>query len=306
MIATVVKSTGSNYTVIDESSNFHRAKIKGNLRLQGFEATNPVAAGDHVLCESAGDDQPYWITELQPRKNYIIRKSIKLSKQVQILAANVDRAWLVATPVFPKTSLGFIDRFLATCEAFNVPGGIIFNKTDLYNEGIADWVAEVSEIYKKIGYLIHNTSATTNNGIDSLKKEMQGKVNLLAGHSGVGKSSLLNALIPGLELKTAKISQQHLKGKHTTTFAEMHLMPSGGFVIDSPGIQEFGTVEFEKHEVSHYFPEIFLIGRKCKFNNCLHLSESNCAVRKAVDENEIAASRFQSYLSILENEDKFR
>jgi ribosome biogenesis GTPase len=247
-----------------------------------------------------------WITKIYDRKNYIIRKSVKLSSQVQIIAANIDRAFVVATPVMPKTSLGFIDRFLATAEAYSLSAGIIWNKSDLYDEDVWSFIRDIKKLYEGIGYKIFTVSALDENTLEELKTELKGKVSLFSGHSGVGKSSLVNALIPGMKLKTAKISSQHMKGIHTTTFAEMHTLPEGGFIIDTPGIREFGTIDFNKFEVSHFFPDIFKVSKDCKFNNCLHTEEKECAVKDAVERGEIAMSRFESYLSILGGQDVFR
>jgi ribosome biogenesis GTPase / thiamine phosphate phosphatase len=240
---------------------------------------------------------------LHDRKNYIIRKSVKLSKQIQIIAANLDRAYVVSTPVLPKISLGFIDRFLATAEAYSIPAGIIFNKSDIYDEMVWEWMNGLKVLYEKINYKVFIVSSANDSSLNDLRKELKNKVNLFSGFSGVGKSSIINALIPGLDLKVSAISVQHQKGTHTTTFAEMHELPIGGFIIDTPGIREFGTIDFDKFEVSHFFPEIFKTGRKCKFNNCLHTSESNCAVLDAVEAGDIALSRYESYISILNNED---
>jgi len=301
-----IKSTGSLYSVKLENGAVISCRIRGNLRLKGFEATNPITVGDHVEVDYHDGDDVGMISELFERKNYIIRKSVKLSKQVQIIAANIDRAFVIATPVFPKTSLGFIDRFLATAEAYNIPGGIIFNKSDLYDQDIKKTVVELKKLYEEIGYKVIIVSAFDNSSINSLRQELKNTVNLFSGHSGVGKSSIINALIPGLDLKIAAISEQHLKGTHTTTFAEMHEIPKGGYVIDTPGIREFGIIDFNKYEVSHYFPEIFKTGRSCQFNNCLHTNEKQCAVKDAVKDGKIAMSRYESYLSILSNEDIFR
>lgn len=302
----VIKSTGALYNVRLDGGDILPCRIRGILRLQGFEATNPITVGDRVDVEySEGDDVGH-ITRLHDRKNYIIRKSVKLSRQVQIIAANIDRAWVVATPVLPKTSLGFIDRFLVTAEAHSVPAGIIWNKADIYDDDVWDFIADLKLLYEKIGYKVLAVSALSGLGMEQLREELRGKVNLFAGHSGVGKSSLINALLPGVVLKTAKLSIQHMKGTHTTTFAEMHALPEEGYLIDTPGIREFGTIEFDKFEVSHFFPEIFQTGKKCKYNNCLHTIEKDCAVKTAVEEGSIAYSRYESYLSILNNQDIFR
>jgi ribosome biogenesis GTPase len=304
---TVIKSTGNQYRVLLDNGEVRICKIRGNLRLKDFEATNPLTVGDKVDVDYADSNNDHlWITKISDRKNYIIRKSVKLSKQVQIIAANMDRAFVVATPVLPKTSLGFIDRFLATAEAYSLPAGIIWNKSDLYNDAVNDFVNETTELYESIGYKVLVVSAVSGNGIEELKKELANKVTLFSGHSGVGKSSLINVLVPSLRLKTANISSQHLKGIHTTTFAEMHMLPGGGFIIDTPGIREFGTIDFDKHEVSHFFPEIFEISKDCRFNNCLHTTEKDCAVKPAVEDGRIAMSRFESYLSIMSGQDFFK
>jgi ribosome biogenesis GTPase len=305
---TVIKSTGNQYRVLLENNKIVFCKIRGNLRLKDFEATNPLTVGDKVDVEinENVDADFLWITKIYERKNYIIRKSVKLSSQVQIIAANLDRAFVVATPVLPKTSLGFIDRFLATAEAYSLNAGIIWNKSDIYDEHVWSIINEIRDMYEGIGYKVLAVSAFTGEGLDELKAELKDRVTLFSGHSGVGKSSLVNTLIPELKLKTAKISSQHQKGIHTTTFAEMHRIPEGGFIIDTPGIREFGTIDFEKHEVSHYFPEIFAISKNCKFNNCLHTTENDCAVKPAVEEGIIAYSRFESYLSIMSGQDIFK
>ncbi len=302
----VIKSTGSQYLVRFDDGRILLCRIRGNLRMKEFEATNPITVGDRVDVEWKPGDDVGQITDMLPRKNYIIRKSVKLSRQVQILAANIDRAFVVATPLLPKTSLGFIDRFLATAEAYNISAGIIWNKADLYDEEIWEYIAESKNLYESIGYKVFSVSAFNGFGFHALLEEMKGKVNLFSGHSGVGKSSLINALIPGMKLKTAEISQQHLKGKHTTTFAEMHLLPEGGYIIDTPGIREFGTIDFDTYEVSHFFPEIFRVSKNCQYGNCIHLNEKNCAVKKAVEAGEISESRFDSYLSILTKQDVFK
>ena len=301
-----VKSTGSLYSVKLDDGTIIPCRIRGNLRLKNFEATNPITVGDHVEVEFKKGDDVGMISELFERKNYIIRKSVKLSKQVQIIAANIDRAFVIATPVFPKTSLGFIDRFLSTAEAYNIPGGIIFNKSDLYDGEVRKKIDQLKTLYENIGYKVIVVSAFHEASMEKLKAALKNKVNLFSGHSGVGKSSIINALIPGLRLKISAISEQHLKGTHTTTFAEMHEMPEGGYIIDTPGIREFGTIDFDQYEVSHFFPEIFKTGRSCQFNNCLHTNEKLCAVKDAVREGTIALSRYESYLSILSNEDIFR
>ena len=303
----VIKSTGNQYNVRMESGEVLVCRIRGNLRLKDFEATNPVTVGDKVEIDMNDvEGGIHWISKLIDRKNYIIRKSVKLSRQVQIIGANIDRAFVVATPVSPKTSLGFIDRFLSTAEAYRIPGAIIWNKADIYDESVRAYIAETKALYEPIGYKVFVASSVSGEGIEELKAEMAGKVNLFSGHSGVGKSSLINYLIPGLNLKTAVLSSQHQKGVHTTTFAEMHSMENGGFIIDTPCIREFGTIDFDTYEVSHFFPDIFAVSKGCKFNNCLHFSEKDCAVKTAVDEGRIAFSRYDSYLSILSGQDSYK
>jgi ribosome biogenesis GTPase / thiamine phosphate phosphatase len=299
----VAKSTGSQYLVRTEDGKVLLSRIRGNLRLKGFEATNPITVGDHVEVEEA--DGIGMITQLHDRKNYIIRKSVNLSKQIQVIAANLDIALVVATPVSPRTSLGFIDRFLSTAEAYSIPAGIVFNKSDLYDETVHAYVAELKTLYASIGYSVFVVSSLDESSLDDLKSTLKDHVTLFSGHSGVGKSTLINALIPGANLKTSEISSYN-KGIHTTTFAEMHALPFGGFIIDTPGIREFGTIDFDKYEVSHFFPEIFRAGRNCKYGNCLHYNEANCAVLDAVRNNEIALSRYESYVSIMMNQDVFK
>ena len=306
MKGTIVKATGSQYGVLDETGATVTCTIRGQLRLKGFEATNPVVVGDRVEIEKEGSGVIGVITELLDRKNYILRKSVKLSKQRHIIAANMDKAYVIATLVLPRTSTGFIDRFLATAEAYSIPAGVIFNKADLYSKDEKKIVEELKDMYEKIGYRCAIISALNEKDIQSLRELLKGKVNLFSGHSGVGKSTLINALIPELNLKTSEISGHHLKGTHTTTFAEMHRLPEGGFIIDTPGIREFGIIDFDRMEVSHFFPEIFKTGRNCKFNNCLHVNEAKCAVLDAISNGEISLSRYESYVSILNNEDSFR
>lgn len=303
----VIKSTGNQYLIRLDDQRQIIGRIRGNLRLQDFEATNPLTVGDRVEVDiNDFEGELHWITSLVKRKNYIIRKSVKLSKQVQIIAANIDFAFVVATPVLPKTSLGFIDRFLATAEAYSIPGGIIWNKADLYEEDIREFLAEVNGLYESIGYKTFVVSSFSGEGLEELSATLKDKVNLFSGHSGVGKSSLINKLIPTLSLKTANLSTQHMKGTHTTTFAEMHLLPFGGFIIDTPGIREFGTIDFNPKEISHFFPEIFHASKGCKFNDCIHTNEKECAVKTAVESGEIAMSRYESYLSILSGQDIFK
>ncbi len=276
------------------------------MRQHGIGSTNPVAVGDIVEIELGDEEAIATISSIHDRSNYIVRKSVKLSKQSHILAANIDLGLVVATPELPRTSTGFIDRFLSTAEAYSIPAGVVFNKSDLYDDVMIEYVNSLSGLYSSIGYSTFILSALDQDTLGTLKEALKGKTTLIAGHSGTGKSTLINALIPGLDLKTSQISAQHLKGRHTTTFAEMHEMPDGGFIIDTPGIREFGILDFDKKEVSHFFPEIFEISGDCKFSDCMHLTESGCAVIEALELGKISPTRYHSYLSILENEDVFR
>lgn len=307
MTGTVIKSTGSFYDVADEAGKIFICKIRGQLRLKTFEATNPIVVGDRVEIEiDTGNIGTATIINLLERRNYIQRKSVNLSKQRHIIAANIDRAFVIASPLLPKTSTGFIDRFLATAQAYSIPAGVIFNKSDLYEEKDKQKIDELKKLYNGIGYPSIIISALNENDITRLGEVLSGKVNLFSGHSGVGKSTIINALIPNLNIKTQKISGRHSTGIHTTTFAEMHHLPQGGFIIDTPGIREFGIIDFDRNEVSHFFPEIFNAGRKCRFNNCLHVNEKQCAVIDGVASGTISESRYASYLSILYNEDTYR
>jgi|JRYD01.1.fsa_nt_gb ribosome biogenesis GTPase len=299
----VVKTTGNIITVQTGKERI-LCRIKGSFRIKDINSTNPVAVGDYVKYYFENDDA--LITELLDRKNYIVRKSKKLSKQVHILAANIDHAYLVATPVLPRTSTGFIDRFLATAEAYSIKASIIFTKADIYDKDILNYVNELKNLYSGIGYSVYVVSSHVSDSLSPLKAQLKDKTNLFTGHSGVGKSSLINVLIPGLGLKVTPISEQHLTGKHSTTFAEMHQLPECGFIIDTPGIREFGTYDFNKNDVTHYFPEFFRLLPNCKFNNCIHVNESGCAVLSALEHGEISPSRYHNYLSILNNEDIFR
>ncbi len=300
----VTKSTGSNYEIWHKGKIFN-GRIKGTFRLKGIDTTNPVVVGDQVTLDLPDGEYTGWITEVKPRKNYIIRKSKNLSKQAHILATNLDLALVVVTPVLPRTSTGFIDRFLATAEAYSIPAGLIFIKADLYDEEVNQYADALISLYQQIGYPCFKVSALQPETLTKLKEKLLNKVTLLSGHSGAGKSTLINALIPGLKLKTAEISKQHLKGMHTTTFAQMHPLPEGGFIIDTPGIREFGTLDFNPKEVSHFFPEIFKAGKQCRFSDCTHTHESDCAVITLIGK-EIAPSRYESYLSIFRNEDLYR
>lgn len=301
MTGIVVKSTGAHYLVRTDKGKVLDCVLKGKLRLDGRKTTNPVAVGDLVDVESEGEDTV--ISNIHPRKNYIIRKSINLSKQAQILASNLDQAILVATLVSPRTSLGFIDRFLVTAEAYSIPAKLIFNKADILNEELLQLQQEIIDIYSKIGYECIVVSGLNGKNLDRVKELLKDKTTLIAGHSGVGKSTLINAIEPGLNLKTGEISAAHSKGTHTTTFAELHELSFGGFIIDTPGIKELGLVEMKKEEIGHYFPEIRERMNDCKFNNCLHENEPKCAVKTAVESGEISEERYSSYLGILNGEE---
>lgn len=300
----VIKSTGSWYSVLCNEHEVWECRITGKFRIQGIKSTNPVAVGDKVEIDVEDESiKQGIIIKLYDRENYIIRKSINLSKQTQIIAANIDQAFLVVTFAKPRTSFGFIDRFLVTSEAYHIPTTLIFNKTDIYDEEDLIYVEEVKKMYETIGYEVLLVSALKGSGIDELKQRCKDKTTLFSGHSGVGKSTLVNNIIPGIRLKTSAVSDASSKGVHTTTFAEMHLIPGGGFIIDSPGIRELGIVELQKKEISHYFPEMRALLMDCKFNNCSHTNEPGCAIKAAVDHNVISLIRYESYLSILANED---
>ena len=300
------KSTGSWYLIQGDDGKTYRGRIRGKLRLEGSKSTNPVAVGDQVDFEpeaNAPEDDLVIIQQIETRKNYIIRKSNNLSKQTQVIAANLDLAVLVVTLVTPVTSTGFIDRFLMTAEAYGIPALLVFNKIDIYRDDAAELLREYERIYEGIGYDCLQVSALTKSNLNLLRKKLAGKTSLFSGHSGVGKSTLLNALDPSISQKTGEISSYSNKGKHTTTFAEMFITPEGARLIDTPGIKDFGVVNMEKTEIAHYFPEMRKLLGQCRFNNCLHLEEPGCAVLKALDEGKIEPSRYYSYLSILSNED---
>lgn len=301
MKGVVIKSTGSWYKVLCGKQRFD-CRIKGKIRLDDAKSTNPVAVGDRVECEPENDTQAV-ITSIYERSNYIIRKAANLSKQSHIIAANVDMAYLVTTLHSPKTLLSFIDRFLLSAEAYSIPCTVLINKCDLYtSETDCETVREWTEIYRKAGYKVLCVSAHTGENIETLYQLMAEKTVVFAGNSGVGKSSLLNAIAPEAASKVSDISKSHNKGKHTTTFAEMYELPNGARIIDTPGVKSFGLLDFDKEELSHYFPEIFNVSKQCRFHNCTHMHEPQCAVRQAVQQNEIALSRYENYVSCLLDE----
>ena len=306
MTGLVYKSTGSWYTVKTEDHKTFECRIKGKFRMQGIKSTNPIAVGDIVDFEldENSDSVTGSIYKIHDRKNYIIRKSVNLSKQTHIIASNIDIVFLLITINNPPTTTSFIDRFLVTAEAYGIEAVLIFNKIDTYDEAMQDEQSYLQYIYSDIGYRFLKISAQEKKGLDQLKQLMTGKVSMFSGHSGVGKSTLVNALEPSLHLKTKHISEQSKQGQHTTTFAEMYDLPFEAKIIDTPGIKGFGIVDLEPAEISGYFPEFFKLQNQCKFNNCLHKEEPNCAVKKALEENKIAWSRYNSYLKILEGDDE--
>lgn len=298
-IGRVIKNTGSTYLVRLENGEEVSCRIKGSFRIKGIRTTNPVAVGDMVEI-SLRDEETEYITSILPRKNYIIRRASNLSKESHILGANLDQAILVASLIDPETPLTFIDRFLATSEAYNVPAKLVINKSDLWDKDTRELAEAIKALYDSLGYPTLIVSASTGEGIEQLKEEVKDKISLMAGNSGVGKSSLINILAPDACLRTGAVSDQHHTGMHTTTFSEMVDLPEGGQLIDIPGVKGFGVIDFEAEEVSHFFPEIFRYGRECKYGNCRHIGEPGCAVRPAVEDHHIAESRYASYLSILE------
>lgn len=302
----ITKSTGSWYQVLEsEHQKIYEARIRGKFKLIKTRLTNPLAVGDFVEFELESDDIA-WITKIDPRKNYLIRKSVNLSKEAHIIASNIDVACFIFTMKHPETSVGFLDRFLACCEAYNIKPLILFNKTDLLTEDDMDFVYAIAEEYEMIGYETLCISSYTKDNLEALKARLKDKTSVFFGHSGSGKSTLVNTLQPGLNLKTSEISETHLKGKHTTTFAQMFFWEFGGQVIDTPGVREFAMIDVEKEEIQHYFPEIFKAGRNCKFHNCMHTNEPKCAVIEGVNNEEIMETRYVTYLKLMEEiEEKY-
>lgn len=294
----VLKSTGKWYIIELENGDIVNAGIRGKIRLKGFKTTNPVAAGDEVMI-TENEDGTGVIAEILPRHNYIVRKSINLSKQSHILAANVNRAYLLVTLVAPETHLAFIDRFLVAAEAYRIPVTLLFNKIDIYEGEEIQIVDEIMAVYEGIGYPCHKISALNKSNLDFLRNDIKDKQVMIAGHSGTGKSTLINALDSNLDIKTAEISIHHMQGQHTTTFAEMHKLQTGGYIIDTPGVRAFGVIDLDKKVMSHYFPEMRALLNKCKYHNCQHLNEPQCVIKEAVEEGEIEASRYSTYVDLI-------
>ena len=301
----VLKSTGKIYNIILENGEIIKATIRGKLRIEGLKTTNPIAAGDRIELTSSADTNSqdskvsYSIKAILARTNYIVRKSTNLSKQMQIIAANVDHAYLLVTLKSPITQIGFIDRFLVSAESFRIPTSLLFNKIDLFGEDEEHLFDELSATYSSLGYSCHRICAENASQVSFLREEIKDKQVMISGNSGVGKTTLVNSLDPTLTLRTGEISKVHEQGKHTTTFAEMHKLSSGGYIIDTPGIRAFGVIDLEKDHMAHYFPEMRNLIGACRFHNCLHLNEPNCAVKDAVEKDEIAFSRYQSYLDLM-------
>ncbi|MCH2231548.1 MAG: ribosome small subunit-dependent GTPase A [Crocinitomicaceae bacterium] len=300
----VLKSTGKWYTVELSDTSIVKCRIRGKMRLEGLKTTNPISVGDVVNLSKKEDDEGNRVIEsIENRTNYIVRKSTNLSKQSQILAANIDRAYLLVTIHSPVTHLAFIDRFLVSAESFRIPTTILFNKIDMYSKDDLDYVDALIHMYERIGYPCKKVSALDKESVEFLKQEINGKQVMISGHSGVGKSTLVNAIDSNLNIVTNEISNAHQQGQHTTTFAEMHKLQSGGYIVDTPGIRAFGIVDMDKSVISHYFPEMRALMSECKFNNCLHLKEPKCAVKEALEKNEIDESRYTTYVQLMEEDE---
>ncbi|MCF2486575.1 ribosome small subunit-dependent GTPase A [Dyadobacter sp. CY347] len=301
----VLRSTGSWYDVRDSrDGHIWQCRLKGKFKALGLKVTNPIAVGDYVRFEAEDETQNFGIIhEIMPRENYVVRRSVHKTAHAHLIAANVDQAILIATLVFPRTSLGFIDRFLVAIESFRIPGVLIFNKQDLLNDDMKEFQAELMELYESLGYTCMATTAVSEEGLEEFAALLGGKVSLLSGHSGVGKSTLVNAIAPSLDIKTQEVSTFANKGVHTTTFAEMFELEPGTFIIDSPGIKELGLSDMKAEEISHYFPEMRDLLNQCRFNNCQHINEPGCAVKDGVSEGRIAISRYESYLSMVGGQD---
>ncbi len=300
----VIKSTGSWYKVKDADGVVHDCRIKGKFRIKGIKTTNPIAVGDRVGYLEGDVNSPAVIHTILPRRNYIIRKSVNLSKQAHIIAANIDQAILFVTLAYPATTTGFIDRFLVSAEAYQIPCTIVFNKVDLYDEDMMLDLEAYKLLYESLGYDCVICSALEGEGLDPIKELLKDKISLVSGHSGVGKSTLINSLDPDIDIVTDEISDIHLQGKHTTTFAEMHDLCFGGSIIDTPGIRGFGLVYIEKSEIQGLFPEFSRYATECKFNNCIHIKEPHCAVKDALEQNLIFHSRYENYVSMMEDQEE--
>lgn len=304
MKGVVIKSTGSWYQVRTDDTQIHKCRIRGKFRMEGIKSTNPVAVGDIVEFNFEPKKETGVITEIYERSNYIVRKSVNLSKRTHIIASNIDRAFLLVTIDNPPTSTSFIDRFLVAAEAYHIPVTLLFNKIDTFSDDAAELCEELMDIYQNIGYGCIPISALETTHIAQVKELMKDKVTLFAGHSGVGKSTLVNTIEPGLNLKTLEISEQHKQGQHTTTFAEMHPLSFGGYIIDTPGVKGFGMVDFEEDEIANYFPEFFALKQDCKFHNCMHVNEPKCAVKAGIENDTVAPSRYYNYLQMLKGEEE--
>lgn len=305
--ALVIRSTGSWYDIRTEDGHIYRARLKGKFKIKGLKVTNPIAVGDRVQYELEDEvENTAVITDIKPRDNYIIRQSVHKTAHGHILAANVDQAVLIVTLTYPRTSLGFVDRFLVTAESFRIPSTLVFNKTDILGEDGLELQQEIRQLYENIGYATLETSATEGSGIEAFRQLLDHKITLLSGHSGVGKSSLVNTIAPDLQLRTSEVSSFANKGVHTTTFAEMFEIAPDTYLIDTPGIKELGLADMAKEEISHYFPEMRELLNQCRYHNCLHLNEPGCAVKEAVVDGQIAESRYSSYWSMMEGGDNRR